>query len=99
MTDAPLSPNAYALGASWRGLGFVAAWVGLGYLFPVSAEAYLLMGIPLTIAFQVLVRRRPVRELLVRGGPALDVVDATDDARLPTTQTAVGRAADGRMAR
>jgi len=51
-------------------VGFVAAWVGLGYLFPVSAEAYLLTGIPLTIAFQVLVRRRPVRELLVRGGGA-----------------------------
>jgi membrane protease YdiL (CAAX protease family) len=49
-------------------VGFVAAWVGLGYLLPVSSEAYLLMGIPLTIAFQVLVRRRPVRELLVRGG-------------------------------
>ncbi|HSK53802.1 MAG TPA: hypothetical protein VK908_00980 [Jiangellales bacterium] len=53
-----------------EGVGFVAAWVGLGYLLPVSAEAYLLMGIPLTIAFQVLVRRRPVRELLVRGGGA-----------------------------
>ncbi|GGS10061.1 hypothetical protein GCM10010269_56470 [Streptomyces humidus] len=53
-----------------EGVGFVAAWVGLGYLLPVSAEAYLLMGIPLTIAFQTLVRRRPVRELLVRGGGA-----------------------------
>jgi hypothetical protein len=53
-----------------EGVGFVAAWVGLGSLFPVSAEAYLLMGIPLTIAFQVLVRRRPVRELLVRAGGA-----------------------------
>lgn len=49
-------------------VGLVAAWVGLGLLFPVSVEAYLLMGIPLTVAFQVLVRRRPVRELLVRGG-------------------------------
>jgi membrane protease YdiL (CAAX protease family) len=51
-------------------VGFVAAWVALGYLFPISAEAYLLMGIPLTIAFQMLVRRRPVRELLVRTGRA-----------------------------
>lgn len=49
-----------------EGVGFIAVWVGLGYLFPVSAEAYLLIGIPLTIAFQLLVRRRPVRELLVR---------------------------------
>jgi membrane protease YdiL (CAAX protease family) len=51
-------------------VGFVAAWVGLGYLLHVGDEAYLLLGIPLTIAFQVLVRRRPLRELLVRdGGP------------------------------
>lgn len=53
-----------------EGVGFVAAWVGLGYLLPVNAEAYLLMGIPLTVAFQVLVRRRPIRQLLVRGGGA-----------------------------
>lgn len=53
-----------------EGVGFIAAWVGLGYLFPVRAEAYLLMGIPLTKAFQVLVRRGPMRELLVRGGGA-----------------------------
>lgn len=51
---------------------FVAAWVGLGYLFHLGSEAYLLVGIPLTIAFQVLVRRRPVRELLVRrSGPGV----------------------------
>jgi membrane protease YdiL (CAAX protease family) len=51
-----------------EGLAFVAAWVGLGYLLPGSDEAYLLMGIPLTIAFQMLVRRRPLRELWVRDG-------------------------------
>ncbi len=34
-----------------------------GYLLHVSANAYLLLGIPLTIGFQVLVRRRPLREL------------------------------------
>jgi membrane protease YdiL (CAAX protease family) len=49
-------------------VAFVAVWVCLGYAVPVSAEAYLLMGIPLTIAFQVLVRRRPLRELWVRHG-------------------------------
>jgi len=51
-----------------EGIGFVAVWVGLGYVLPINAEVYLLLGIPLTIAFQVLVRRQPVRELLVRGG-------------------------------
>ena len=44
-------------------VAFVAVWVAAGYLLPVSADAYLLLGIPLTIGFQVLVRRRPLREL------------------------------------
>lgn len=65
---APLErPRARRVGEA---VGLVAVWVGLGYLWPMSAEAYLLMGIPLTLAFQVLVRRRPVRELLVRGAGA-----------------------------
>lgn len=42
---------------------FVAVWVAAGYLLPVSSNGYLLLGIPLTIAFQVLVRRRPLHEL------------------------------------
>ncbi len=49
-----------------EGLGFVGAWVGLGYLLPWGSEAYLLVGVPLTVLFQVLVRRRPIRELWVR---------------------------------
>ena len=53
-----------------EGLAFVAVWVGLGYLLPVGPETYLLIGIPLTATFQVLVRGRPLRELWVRdGGP------------------------------
>ncbi len=46
--------------------GFVAVWVALGFLLPGSDESYLLMGVPLTAGFQVLVRRRPLRELWVR---------------------------------
>jgi membrane protease YdiL (CAAX protease family) len=53
-----------------EGFSFIAMWMGLGYLFPMSAEAYLLMGVPLTIAFQVLVRRKRVRELWVRDSGA-----------------------------
>jgi len=41
-------------------------WVVLGYLFPLNDETYLLMGIPLTVGFQLLVRRRPLREMWVR---------------------------------
>lgn len=49
-----------------EGFGFVAVWVTLGYLLPLNDETYLLLGIPLTISFQLLVRRRPLRELWVR---------------------------------
>ncbi len=38
-----------------------------GYLLPVSANGYLLLGVPLTLGFQVLVRRRPLRELFAGG--------------------------------
>jgi membrane protease YdiL (CAAX protease family) len=42
---------------------FVGVWMTAGHLLPLSSNGYLLLGIPLTLAFQVLVRRRPVREL------------------------------------
>jgi membrane protease YdiL (CAAX protease family) len=46
---------------------FVALWVSAGYLLPINGNGYLLLGIPLTIAFQLLVRRRPLRELFAFG--------------------------------
>ncbi len=52
-----------------EGLGFVAVWMALGWLLPLDANGYLLIGIPLTVAFQLIVRRRPLRELWVRDGP------------------------------
>ncbi len=42
---------------------FVAVWVAVGHLTSLPSNAYLLLGIPLTAAFQILVRRRPLREL------------------------------------
>lgn len=51
-----------------EGVGFVAVWVALGFLLPGGDDVYLLVGIPLTVAFQVVVRRRPLRELWVRDG-------------------------------
>jgi Type II CAAX prenyl endopeptidase Rce1-like len=49
-------------------LAFVAVWVILGSVLRLDSEAYLLLGVPLTVAFQLLVRRRPLRELWVRTG-------------------------------
>jgi membrane protease YdiL (CAAX protease family) len=49
----------------------IGAWMILGFAFELSADAYLLVGIPVTIGFQVLVVRRPLRALWVRAGPPL----------------------------
>lgn len=52
-------------------IAFVAIWVAAGEILGMSQEIYLLFGIPLTAAFQLFVRRRPIKDLWVRGGPAL----------------------------
>ena len=48
-------------------VAFVAVWVTAGYLLRLSSNGYLLLGIPLTAAFQLGVRRRPLRELFATG--------------------------------
>lgn len=45
---------------------FVTGWVMLGFLLHLDANTYLVLGVPLTIAFQLGVRRRPLRELWSR---------------------------------
>ncbi|WP_323099072.1 CPBP family intramembrane glutamic endopeptidase [Intrasporangium sp. YIM S08009] len=42
-------------------------WVAAGYALRLDDNAYLLLGIPLTAGFQLLVRRRPLRELYAAG--------------------------------
>ena len=57
-------------GARWfEAVGLVGIWVAAGAVFRLDANQYLLLGIPLTVAFQVVVRRRPLHELWVRNGP------------------------------
>jgi membrane protease YdiL (CAAX protease family) len=48
----------------------VVGWMALGWALGVDANEYLLLGIPITAGFQLLVRRRPLHVLWVR--------DATD---------------------
>ncbi|WP_256796268.1 CPBP family intramembrane glutamic endopeptidase [Terrabacter sp. Ter38] len=48
-------------------IGFVAVWMVAGFALHLPSNGYLLLGIPLTAAFQVLVRRRPLRELFAAG--------------------------------
>ncbi|NJM40656.1 MAG: CPBP family intramembrane metalloprotease [Anaerolineae bacterium] len=46
--------------------GFVAIWMALGWLLRLDSDAYLLLGVPLLLLFQLVVRHRPVRQLWVR---------------------------------
>jgi membrane protease YdiL (CAAX protease family) len=46
---------------------FVAVWMACGRLLQLDANAYLLLGVPLTILFQLLIRRQPLQTLWMRG--------------------------------
>lgn len=48
-------------------LGFWALWLALGLGLKPDPNLYLMLGIPLTLAFQLGIRRRPVSELWLRG--------------------------------
>jgi membrane protease YdiL (CAAX protease family) len=48
----------------------IGLWVGVGFTFQLEPEAYLLLGVPLTAAFQHWVRRRPLCEMWVKDGAA-----------------------------
>ena len=57
---------------------FVAGWVAIGYVFDLGSTfnrqcVYLLIGIPITIVFQLVIRKRPLRDLWVRNGPRISV--------------------------
>src|SRR5262249_11223195 len=47
-------------------VGFVGVWTALGLALHLDANQYLLLGVPLTVAFQLWVARRPLHELWVR---------------------------------
>src|SRR6187200_1938283 len=47
-------------------LGFVAVWMAAGWIFRLDANAYLLLGVPLTVLFQLFVRQQPLEKLWVR---------------------------------
>ena len=51
----------------------IGGYMALGFALGLSANGYLLLGIPITIAFQSLVARRPLRALWLRDAPAMPV--------------------------
>jgi hypothetical protein len=54
-------------------LSFVAGWMGLGWWLKLDANRYLLLGVPLTVLFQLLVQRQPLQALWVRSAPPLRI--------------------------
>jgi membrane protease YdiL (CAAX protease family) len=48
----------------------IGGYIAVGFAIGLSADAYLLLGIPVTIAFQALIVRRPLRALWLRAMPA-----------------------------
>jgi hypothetical protein len=60
-----------------EGTAFVVVWIAIGLIFDLGDSVnrqsiYLLIGIPLTIVFQLYVRKRPLNELWVRNGPKVE---------------------------
>lgn len=53
-------PDASQRRRAVEAIAFVAVWMAAGHLLPISSDGYLLLGIPLTVAFQLLVRRRRI---------------------------------------
>jgi membrane protease YdiL (CAAX protease family) len=52
-------------------IALVAVWAALGTALRLDVNAYLLLGVPLTVVFQLGIRRRPLRDLWVKDGPAV----------------------------
>jgi membrane protease YdiL (CAAX protease family) len=50
---------------------FLVAWMAAGWLLRLDPNLYLVFGVPLTVLFQWLVRRQPIRALWVREAPPL----------------------------
>jgi membrane protease YdiL (CAAX protease family) len=70
VVQSPITRTAAARGrAAAESAGFVAHWMAIGFALGGNPVAYLLLGAPLTVAFQLAVVRRPLREMWVRTGP------------------------------
>jgi membrane protease YdiL (CAAX protease family) len=80
----------------------IGGYMALGFVFGLGAEAYLLLGIPITIGFQVLVVRRPLRSLWRLDAPRMTFTPRSIVAivilAIAPAVVAVGGARDGDLA-
>jgi membrane protease YdiL (CAAX protease family) len=80
----------------------IGGYMALGFAFRLGAEAYLLLGIPITIGFQILVVRRPLRSLWLLQAPPMTFtprsIAATVVLAIAPAIVAVGGVRDGDLA-
>ena len=70
----------------------LAFWMAIGLVFKLEANTYLLFGVPLTVGFQLFVRKEPLRALWVRSAPSLKLAGLNTPAKLIAFIFAVGNA-------
>ena len=73
MQATPQTPESGLIRRWVEVLAFVGVWIAVGLLLDMSSHTYLLFGIPLTAGFQLFVRKRPIKDLWIRGGPPLSL--------------------------
>ena len=77
----------------------IGGYVALGFAFRLGSEAYLLLGIPITIGFQILVARQPLRSLWLLQAPPMTFtprsIAATVVLAIAPAIVAVGGVRDG----
>jgi membrane protease YdiL (CAAX protease family) len=80
----------------------IGGYIALGFAFRLGAEAYLLLGIPITIGFQILVVRRPLRSLWLLQAPPMTFTPRSIGAAVVLTIApaivALGGVRDGDLA-
>ena len=80
----------------------IGGYMALGFAFRLGAEAYLLLGIPITIGFQILVVHRPLRSLWLLQAPPMTFtprsITATVVLAIAPAIVAVGGVRDGDLA-
>src|SRR5665213_209642 len=52
---------------------FIGIWMALGLVFHPDVNTYLLIGVPLTLVFQLVVKREPLAALWVRSAPKMQL--------------------------
>jgi len=68
----------------------LAFWIAVGSVFKLEGNIYLLLGVPLTVGFQLIVRKEPLRALWVRNAPTLNMASFNAPAKLIGLIFAVG---------